>query len=72
MPDPKQLVFKEFEELVPDGIPEEIPKSQEPPRLTLHEEIVKILNEYGGLESNIPTFHRYWVLLNQFRSEKSQ
>lgn len=34
----------------------------------LHQQISGIINEHGGIESNVPHNHIYWKLLNQFRT----
>jgi hypothetical protein len=45
-------------------------REDESTKKELGQELMSILQEYGNMESDIPLNHKYWDVLNKFRSSR--
>jgi len=55
----------------PEQTPGKVIKDDDKPQKAENlAKIQEILSQYGGQESNIPTNHEYWDLVNKYRGQK--
>jgi hypothetical protein len=55
-----------------DSLPTVPVRERSEEQRTIQDELAAILEEYGGLESNIPVGHKYWNLLNAWRANQNK
>lgn len=69
MAEPQKPVQKTPEQ-TPGKVIKDDDKKVDPQKAENLAKIQEILSQYGGQESNIPTNHEYWDLVNKYRGQK--